>query len=502
MQKDMSKTNEINEFDEHVKKWEEISQTRGKTSNEADEYYDQHILPRVKEEFVANNSPRQKYDGLILTVGGSPEPVILSICAIKSKKIGLICNESRRKSIDRIVKETDLRVSDLVSAGCEVDGSDTIEIYKAIMDFYAKWNEPKKIALGITGGTKVMSSAAAMAGAILGADIYYVDAKAKNILGKPVPCSEYLHLLDNPYTVFGDFEADKANQLFRRHDYAGAQDVFKKLTEQISGPQKLIIYQAYRLLCEVYDAWDNFNVQYASRKLKDLLVHLDQWTSTELNDFHKAKSCLEKQKEALDCLSTFVNTNTGAGELPCSGSDRFHFAFTLYHNALRRAEQRKYDLACLLLYRLLEWIGQCRLDKYKINTDDSKHNYAAAGKLCAPEKTEDTILDEYIQKHKEECKKKGYPVRTSLPTGRIGLVDMYLLLYALNDDIVTDFPWGNFMQQIETRNKSIYIHGRRVREYKAFDAFHGTVKDIFQKAQVLENIETSDFTKQHEFIVL
>lgn len=501
MQKDMSKTEEIDEFDEHVKKWEEISQTHGKTSTEAGEYYDQHILPRVKKEFIANNSPRQKYDGLILTVGGSPEPVILSICAIKSKKIGLICTEGRKKSIDRIVKETHLQASDLVSSGCEVDGSNTIEIYKAIMDFYAKWNEPKKIALGITGGTKVMSSAAAMAGAILGADIYYVHTETKNILNKPVPRSEYLRLLYNPYTVFGDFEAGKANQLFRRHDYAGAQGVFKELTEQISAPQKLIIYQASGLLCEVYDAWDNFNVQHASRKLDDLLGHLTQFRmSAELNDFHEAKSRLQKQKEALDCLSSFVNNNTKAEKLPCSVSDRFHFAFTLYHNALRRAEQGKYDLACLLLYRLLEWIGQCLLDKYNINTDDSKHNYSAAGELCKPKKTDKVILEHYIQKHKEEGEKRSYPERTSLPTGRIGLVDMYLLLHALNDDIVTDFPWGDFTQQIETRNKSIYIHGRRVRDNKAFQAFRKTVEGIFKKAQEIADINADAFNEQHKFI--
>ena len=72
MQKDMSKTEEIDEFDEHVEKWVQISQTHGKTSNKAGKYYDQYILPRVKEAFVANNSPPQEYDGLILTVGGVP----------------------------------------------------------------------------------------------------------------------------------------------------------------------------------------------------------------------------------------------------------------------------------------------------------------------------------------------------------------------------------------------------------------------------------------------
>ena len=40
----------------------------------------------------------------------------------------------------------------------------------------------------------------------------------------------------------------------------------------------------------------------------------------------------------------------------------------LYHNALRREAQGKHDTACLILYRLLEWIEQHRLAGYKIDT--------------------------------------------------------------------------------------------------------------------------------------
>ena len=507
MQKDMTKTEEIDEFKEHVKKWMEVSQEHGKTSNEAGKYYDEYILPCVVDTFVEKFKDGllagKKYDGLILTVGGSPEPVILSICAIESEQIGLICNEGRKKSIDRIVEKTDLRASDLVSAGsCTVNGSDTQEIYQAVMNFYTKWGEPKKIALGITGGTKVMSSAAAMAGAILGADIYYVDTGDKNELNKPVPRSEYLRLLENPYTVFGDFEARKAKQLFERHDYAGARDIFKVLTGQIGRPERLIIYQAYELLCEAYHAWDNFNVQHASTKLKEILAHLTTFQrSTELKDLHDHKSRLEEQKESLDCLSSFVNNDRNVG-LPCDVSDRFHFAFTLYQNALRRSIQGKYDLACLLLYRLLEWIGQCRLDKYQIDTDANTHNYSEAGDLCAPAKTEEQILDQYTKQSKK-VGEPGSPSKKNLPAGRITLVDMYLLLYALGDDLIeNNFDWTKFNDGIKTRNKSVYIHGRRVVDAKGFKGFHGTVEHIFKKAQELEGIDASEFKDRHEFIVL
>ena len=500
-------------FDDHVKKWEKLSTEHGKTSNEAGEYYDKHILPDVERIFVENSKrllEQKQYDGLILTVGGSPEPQILTLCAIarESTQVGLLYRQAAGDSLNRICKRMGWTPHDSNSRARIISGSDPIEIYKKIMDFYTEWGKPKKIAIGITGGKKIMSSAAAMAGAILGADLYYVDTEAKNKFNKPVPGSEYLRPVDNPYAVFGDFEADKAKELFRRHDYAGAQRIFNELTQQITDLSKLMIYQAYGHLCEAYDAWDNFNVQRASKELRELLDILHQFgRSTELGDLYQFKSRFEDQKEALDCLIPFVNNQKNETGVPCKSSDRFHFAFTVYHSAVRRAEQGKYDLACLLLYRLLEWIGQCQLDKYNIDTDARTHNYSKAGELCASVKTDDQILSEYSKKHKDVMPPDS-PVKTELPVGPIGLVDMYLLLHALGDDIVKDFPWGTLIKQIETRNKSISIHGKRVVDNKAFRAFHKTVNDIFKKAQELANskcpgsIDPSDLENRHKFIVL
>ena len=495
-------------FEAHVREWERLLGEHGKTSNEAGEYYDKHILPNVEQIFVESSKhllKQKQYDGLILTVGRSPEPQILTLCAIageSSTQVGLLYRQAAGDSLNRICKRMEWTPHDSNSRARIISGSDTIEIYKEIMNFYTKWGKPKKIAIGITGGNKVMSSAAAMAGAILGADLYYVDTKAKNKFNKPVPGNEYLRLVDNPYAVFGDFEADKAKALFGRHDYAGAQRISRELTQQIRDLSKLMTYRAYGYLCEAYDAWDNFNVQRAARGLSELLDILDQFgRSTELGDLYKFKSRLDDQKKALDCLSSFVNNKSKEAGLPCDVSDRFHFAFTVYHNALRRSAQGKYDLACLLLYRLLEWIGQCRLDKYKIDTEANTHNYSAAGASCTPQKSQKQILERYIDQSKRFGQPDG-PTITSLPAKEITLVDMYLLLHALEDPLVQEWDWQKFNNEIETRNKSVYIHGRRVVNNREFQEFHKTTKLIFKKAQKLESIEASDFTERHEFIVL
>ncbi len=47
--------------------------------------------------------------------------------------------------------------------------------------------------------------------------------------------------------------------------------------------------------------------------------------------------------------------------------------FTLYQNAFVREKQEKYDMATLLLYRLLEMIEQKRLSNYGLNVSKMKY---------------------------------------------------------------------------------------------------------------------------------
>ena len=456
-------------------------------------FYDEHVFPLVKEEFInkPENCLNREYDGLILTVGMSPEPLILSISAIKSRRVGLLYTKETTHFLERIQQETDLTFPEFTAGMRQIDGSNVAEIYEAIMALYKSWDNPARIAVDITGGKKSMVSGAAMAGAVLGADIYYVDSDHFNReLGKPEPGTEYLSLLDNPYTVFGDMEAEKAKSLYKGHDYAGAQRIFNQLRTQVGDPEKTKVYEAYGYLCEVYEAWDNLNTGKASNILhRQLLPLLDQYsTPTGLQSFHNLRSILDKQAKAVECVRKCIDDQQCALKNP----DGFHLAFTLYHKALRLAAQKKFDIACLILYRLLEWIGQHRLAKYDIDT--RKPDYSKS--KC--DKTQ--LFARYQEKRKEVY---GSTDRSDLPAPTITLVDGFLVLHALADDIVCELDWGKFRNQIETRNQSIYVHGWRVIDNKRFEEFKKTVQELFRKAQKLAGINNADtFEEQHKFIVL
>ncbi len=473
---------EESEFYELVEKWKNMEYNSAAEKADASKFYDEHIFPYVKKAFINDekNLQPKKYDGLILPLGYSPEPLILSILAIKPDRVGLLYTPETEKLLSRIQDETQYGFDKLHKR--KIDGSSTVDVYEAIMTLYDEWKRPENIAVDITGGKKSMVGGAAMAGAALGADIFYVDNK-KFTQGKPEPCTEFLSLLDNPYTVFGNLEVEKARDIYNRHDYTGAQRIFNQLEKEVGDPNQTVVYNAYGSLCAAYEAWDNLDIGKARNYITQLLEILEQYSRlTGLSQLHLAQDHLKQQEIALECLLTFLKDQDLALESP----NGFHFAFTLYHNALRRESQGKRDIACLILYRLLEWIGQQRLNTHEIKT--RKPDYSNFD--------EEELFHKYINKQKEVYKDSD---RSKLPSP-IGLIDGYFVLHALNDEIVKDLEWDKFRSQIEARNQSIYAHGMKMIDGNSFKAFKSTVVEQFKKAQVIAEINADEFNKQHKFI--
>ena len=479
MPKDITPETKLNEL---FSEWRQMDRNSTHALKAALTFYDEQIFPLVNKVFLSKptNCPKKEYDALILTVGFSPEPLILSILAIKHKRVALLYTEETKKFLPRIQEETNSPLDRLATR--EIDGSSTVEVYETIMDLYTRWSKPTNIAVDITGGKKSMVGGAAMAGAALGADIYYVD-NTSFILGKPEPGTEYLSLLENPFTVFGDLEVDKARDLYRGHDYAGAQRIFVQLEAQVGDPSLATVYGAYRLLCATYEAWDNIDFEEGKNTISQLLNVLKQFRSLSLNIY---QSRLLNQKQALECLQAIANDEN----LALSIDDGFHFAFMLYHSALRRENQGKLDMACLLLYRLLEWIEQHRLAVYSINS--SNPDYSKTGK-CKNE-----LLEKYESNRNRVYKINNRNIK-DLPSP-IALIDGFLILEALDDDIVKDLNWPALRGQVEMRNKNIFAHGINKINRGNYERFKSTVEERFKKAQEIAQIDADAFHEQHKFI--
>ena len=90
-----------------------------------------------------------------------------------------------------------------------VSETEPMDIYREIKKAYIEWGKPEKLHIDITGGTKAMSAAAAMAGAVIDIQLIYVGSNHYlPDFRKPCPGSETLFYIANPLSVFGDLEIE------------------------------------------------------------------------------------------------------------------------------------------------------------------------------------------------------------------------------------------------------------------------------------------------------
>ena len=133
---------------------------------------------------------------MMLTLGTSWQPLALSISALKPEKVLVMCTNDTIDLLSRLKEFTGL--DDYNLKVVLVDRSEPQDIYLVMREAFNEWNTYGAICVDITGGTKAMSSSAAMMGAVLGLDIYYVESKYLPLYRRPEPGSEYLKCLSNP----------------------------------------------------------------------------------------------------------------------------------------------------------------------------------------------------------------------------------------------------------------------------------------------------------------
>ena len=112
----------MQDFDKKVNKWKNMIR-----SEKANNFYDEEIFPTVIERFVDKYRPKKQYDGLILTVGFSPQPLILSIRAINPKRIALLYTPEAKDFVERIQAQTGHSVE--LTDQLQIDGTDVRDIY-------------------------------------------------------------------------------------------------------------------------------------------------------------------------------------------------------------------------------------------------------------------------------------------------------------------------------------------------------------------------------------
>lgn len=225
----------------------------------------------IEADYIERNkaSVGEKAKYFITSVGTSYEPIVLNIKLFDPDRILFLYTKKTEDTLNQIVDYTGIPPASYEKR--QVSEIDPLDIYREIKHSYLEWEQPEKIYIDFTGGTKAMSAAAAMAGALINVQLVYVGTNDYlKDFRKPNPGSETLFFITNPLAIFGDLEIEKAFTLFRQFNYSGAKEKLLYLKEHI--PDAEIRQQlsfAYLLAC-AYEAWDSLDFVSAYKNMSAL----------------------------------------------------------------------------------------------------------------------------------------------------------------------------------------------------------------------------------------
>jgi len=469
-----------------------------------------------KKKFIEQvnfDSNLKEYEGIIFTIGFSPEPIILNIISIKPKCAYFIYTKDSEPVLDQIIEEANLKPSQYkreimprISAAASYN--QVKQGLKFLID--DKGINKEKIALDPTGGTKIMSVGCGIAASIFNLDILYVNNQKYNSkLRRPEPGSEILISIPNPFDIYQDDKIIDGLMHLQTLHFSHAKETFYTIRQSSTNP---LLPQLLALISEILYYWDKidyFNALNSINKARKIIDQYQMKIPAIKEDLIKA---IKDWEDYLKIITEKIENN----ELEVEKISSL-LIYDIKANADREFYNQNYNSAALKYYRDIEMINQFILfNEYNINTQEPKID-------DLPQKIKDYILKKGKEKEKErkgEAEKltiqehilfqyneiwkkiynKFYPnkeikEREILPR-RLGLVAGIIFRYIFGDSsIEMDFIL-RVIQIIESRNKSIFAHGIQSINKKNCQKLKKINEDMINKIDIDENLKNKVFSEK------
>lgn len=451
-------------------------------------FYEEYLYPALRDTFKEQKLADDPDVKILLLPISNPHLPVLAAARWKPKiafALYSTLSKKHHQAIQSQIQALDLGIEYQYKDISNID--DPTELYHVIKETIKSDLNPSNhnphIAVDITGGTKVMSVAAAMAISFVEGHLFYIKSRAlRGNIQERAAGTEEAKRLNDPYLVFGDIKREQAKELYRQHDYLGAARIFDELAGRITPSQG---DKQWAKLAQAYAAWDAFDLKQA-HKLMQSLIRLLRHTSSIRNTDQKT---LKQQALILKELYRIASDVTRGTSLDIL-KDVEHvlrLLGSLYQNALRRETSGRYDMAALLLYRCLELMSQRRLATYNINP--SRPQYDQTG-----------IYRRDLNNKYQEIIGRYFRNPSNLPNNNISLFNGYVILEALEDVIVNRDIISRIRERVQMRNQSILAHGFRLITKHEYTEFKAVVDELLIRFFQAEGHNQDKWLKAYKFI--
>jgi CRISPR-associated protein (TIGR02710 family) len=389
---------------------------------------------------------------LIITVGGTSEPVVRSILELAPTRIAFLHSFDSKPIVSTVCDELDSYERPLSPGSFDLhlltdpqSFTDCVHDIRRLSPVVQQWTsrgDHYTTVADITGGTKAMSAALALvAHRWPNTRFSYIggDQRDKHGLGAVTAGHERHVLQVNPWHALAYQPLQDAVQLFNHRRFTAVQNILDPLTKSSRLPDPIKSQlRAVLHLADAYQLWDAFRHADAHAELKNALKRLNDLDAA-LPD-HQLRPTLRAH---LDLTNNLANASQGRAPTPELIND-------LLANAQRRALNGQYDDATARLYRATEAIAQHAL----------QNRHCIDPSRCPLAQVPLPLKSRWQGRADDDG------------TLKLALQDDYALLLALNDPVGCRFHELQLHERnspLTTRNQSILAHGLTPTTEKACD---------------------------------
>ena len=393
---------------------------------------------------------------LVLTIGGSPEPIIKSLSEHDAGYIYLIPSTGSESQISPIIEKAYPRGCHAVNKTFAVDDPDDLsgcykQCFEVFEDIRKMSIEDRQIVADPTGGTKIMSAALLLAAVDRGIRVAYVSGieRNKDGLGVVVSGKERIVYSDHPFDLVARTLKERFCGCFNSYRFEAAISIGREI-ESRAGEKLRSIIRALVKISEGYRDWDLFRYKNCAQLMESGLESLRRLSMQYQADIERLSGFIAAVASNIKHLKSLPDESLS-----------LEIVAETVANACRRAEESKYDDAVARLYRAMEMIAQYRfLDAFGNSTtkfplkkldDKTRADFF-------PNRQEDSVVDIPMKKAFEILDRSGDKI------GR---------------HFVKNYE-GRIQKILDRRNKSILAHGIEPLDAEDFNRLYKIFSEVFE----------------------
>lgn len=394
---------------------------------------------------------------LVLSVGGSPAPLIKSIEHYKPESVIFVASKDSNEKIKEILSHEKSgsikRFATIILSNHEDLVECVREIREAIPAKLENLKLPadKLLIADITGGSKCMSSALTLAMMDFRCKFNYVGGKRrdKDGLGAVVDGEEKNAHTLNPWDAMGLTEARPLVSYFNSGQFAAAREKALFLKSRL--PDYSPFYDGLALIIEGFESWDVFDLRRAKNLFEQGMGKMRAYDNKAHKNFKPLYERLRKAQSILNEVAEDAAILTDKKKQRASIKGDAYLR-DLIANARRRAERGRFDDAAARLYSAVEKTAKIALAKKGINNSDvTREQLDAMGPDLIAKYSGVFAADAPLAYD-------GKPKKVQLP-----LTDSYLALLAIEPEAPLSVAYREHAEELQNvlslRNQSLLAHG-------------------------------------------